>query len=232
MGKICLELFSSVVSIHLPVPGTSLLSLSGESFFLLFFSLQRLTAVVKVWSSSSMRRTRPKEPSRPFQPVSSQSFHSQPSPPARVPGRKKHGGYNRRRNDNRKRRSSLDFDFFSFRFCDHSACPVLRMPWGGFARYVMFTVDATTASGQPVRFFCLVRTTTATRPAWSSHLYSPSLCARVPVLPLPNPIPSNDDRSTNHSLEPVTPLSNSEALVMQKTPTATCMSPKPSNLSP
>jgi hypothetical protein len=87
----------------------------------------------------------------------------------------------------------------------------------------MFTVDATTASGQPVRFFCLVRTTTATRPAWFSHLYTSSLSARVPVLPLPNPIPSNDDRSTNHSLEPVTPLSNSEALAMPKTLTTTCM---------
>jgi len=57
--------------------------------FFLFFSSQSLTAVVKVWSSSSMRRTRPKEPSRPFQPVSLQSFLPQPSSPARVPGRKK-----------------------------------------------------------------------------------------------------------------------------------------------
>jgi len=170
-----------------------------------------------------MRRTRPKEPSRSFQPVSSQSFPPQLSSPARVPGRKKrNGGYNKRRNDNRKRRPSLDFDFFSFRFCDRSACPVL--PWGGFKRYAMFTVDATTASGQPVRFFCLVRTTTATRPAWFSHLYIPSFYARVPVLPLPNPIPSNDDRSTNHSLEPATPLSNFEALAMPKTLTTTCMS--------
>ena len=45
------------------------------------------------------------------------------------------------------------------------------------------------------------------------------------IIPLPSPIPSNDDRSTNHSLEPVTPLSNSEALVMLKTPTTTCTFP-------
>ena len=30
-------------------------------------------------------------------------------------------------NDNRKRRSSFDFNFFLFRFCGRSACPVLRI---------------------------------------------------------------------------------------------------------
>jgi hypothetical protein len=87
--KICLESFSSVVFIHLPVQGIWLMSLSGECSKSSLLSSQSLTAVVKVWSSSSMRRTRPKEPSRSFQPVSSQSFPPQPSPPARVPGRKK-----------------------------------------------------------------------------------------------------------------------------------------------
>jgi len=92
----------------------------------------------KVWSSSSMRRTCPKEPPRSFQPVSLQSFHSQPSSPARVPGRKETEVTTKRRNDNRKRRTSFDFDFFSFQFCDRSACPMLR---GAFKRYAMFTVD-------------------------------------------------------------------------------------------
>lgn len=132
-----------------------------------FFSFQRLTAVVKVWTSSSMRRTRPKEPSRSFQSVSSQSFHSQPSPPARVPGSKK-----RRVQQPAKRQPKTTFKsrfrFLSFRFCDRSACPALRIPRGRFKRHTMSTVDTRTASGQPVRFFCLVRTTTATRPAWFS----------------------------------------------------------------
>ena len=185
-----------MVFIHLPVPGTWLLSLSGECSSYLLFFLSRLTAVVKVWSSSSMRCPRPQEPSRPFKPVSSQSLPL--NPPCQHAFRvETTEGTNKRRNDIRKRHPSLDFDFLSFRFCDRPACPVPRC--GGFTRHTMFTIDTTTASGQPVRFFCLVRTTTATRPAWFSHLYIPSFCARVPVLPLPNPIPSNDDRSTNHS---------------------------------
>ena len=121
----------------------------------------------------------------------------QPSLPARVPGRN-NGRHNKRRNDIRKRHPSLDFDFLSFRFCDRPACPVPRCR--GFTRHTMFTIDTTTASGQPVRFFCLVRTTTATRLAWFLRPCIPSFCARVPVPPpLPSPIPSNDDRSTNHS---------------------------------
>ena len=182
------------------------------------FSFQSLTVVVKVWSSSSMRRTCPKKSSRSLQPVSSQSFPPQPSSPARVPGRKRNGGHNNRRNDNRKRHPNLDFDFFSFQFRDRSARPVLRIPWGSFKRYAMSTVDATTASGQPVRFFC-----GADDDGDPPRLAFPSFCARVTIIPLPNPIPSNDDRSTNHSLEPVTHLSNSAALEMPRTPTTTCM---------
>lgn len=72
---------------------------------------------------------------------------------------------------------SLDFDFFSFRFCDRSVCPALRMriPRGYSTRYPIFTVDTTAASGRPVRFFCLVRTTTATCPAWFSHRFARTL---------------------------------------------------------
>ena len=103
---------------------------------------------------------------------------SQLSPPARIPGRN-NGRHNERRNDIRKRHSSLDFDFLSFRFRDRPACPVPRC--GGLTRHTMFTIDTTTASGQPVRFFCLVRTTTATRPAWFPRHCIPSFCARVPV---------------------------------------------------
>ena len=190
------------------------------------FSFQSLTVVVKVWSSSSMRRTCPKKSSRSLQPVSSQSFPPQPSSPARVPGRKRNGGYNKRRNDNRKRHTTFDFDFFSFRFRDRSACPMLRIPWGGFKRYATFTVDATTASGQPVRFFFLVRTTTATRPAWFpspiSHRFAPAFQSSLSRIRFPRMTIAQ--RTT---LEPVTPLSNSEALAMPRTPTTTCTFPTP-----
>jgi hypothetical protein len=70
---------------------------------------------------------------------------------------------------------SLDFDFFSFRFCDRSVSPALRtrIPWGC---HPISTVDATAASGQLVRLFRLVRTTTtATYPAWFSHRFPRTL---------------------------------------------------------
>lgn len=143
-----------------------------------------------------MRRTRPKEPSRPFQPVSLQSFSSHPSPPERVPGRNgTTSGETTTENDVQ----CLDFDFFRSDFATVPYAPLLRtrIPWGCFERYPTSTVGTAAASGQPVRFFCLVRTTTAT--CLPPLLVFPSFCAHVTIIPLPSPIPSNDDRSTNHS---------------------------------
>jgi len=142
---------------------------------------------------------------------------SQPSLPARVPGRN-NGRHNKRRNDIRKRYPSLDFDFLSFRLCDRPACPVPRC--GAFTRHTMFSIDTTTTSGHPVRFFCLVRT--ATRLAWFPRPCIPSFCARVPVPPLSRVRFHPMTIAQRTTLEPVTPLSNSEALATPRTPTTTC----------
>ena len=144
---------------------------------------------------------------------------SQPSLPARVLGRN-NGRHDKRRNDIRKRHPSFDFDFLSFRFCDRPACPVPRC--GGFTRHTIFTIDTTTASGQPVRFLCRVRTTTATPLAWFPRPCIPSFCARVPVPPLSQVRFHPMTIAQRTTLEPVTPLSNSEALAMPRTPTTTC----------
>ena len=168
-----------------------------------------------------MRRTRPKESSRSLQPVSLLSSHSQPFSPARVPGRKNEtegttSGETTTENDVRVPISiSFRSDFTT----------ALRAPCCVYHGEAPIDIQCSRSMrrprGQPVRFFCLVRTTTAIRPARFSHL-CPIVLRAHPSPPLPNPIPSNDDRSTNHSLEPVTPLSNSEALAMPKTPTTTC----------
>ena len=172
-----------------------------------------------------MRRTRPKKPPRPFQPVSLQPFPLNPPRQHEFRVEKMEGTTTGETTTENDVQVSISISFRSnFTTIPRAPCYVYD---GGFYTICGFTIDTTTASGQPVRFFCLVRTTTATRPARFSHLYIPSFYARVPVLPLPNPIPSNDDRSTNHSLEPVTPLSNSEALAMPKTLTTTCMFPSP-----
>ena len=152
----------------------------------------------------------------------STTLPSQPSLPARVPGRKTEGTTSGETTTENDVQVSISISFRS------DFATVLRAPCfvydGKFYTIYDFTIDTTTTSGQPVRFFCLVRTTAATRPAWFSHLYTPSFCARVPVPHLPNPIPSNNDRSTN-TLEPATPLSSSEALAMPRTPTTTCTFP-------
>ena len=127
-NQICPESFSSVDFIHLPAQGIWLMNLSGEfPPFLVLFSPQRLTALVKVWSSSSMRRTCPKEPPRPFKPVSLRSFSSQSSPPERVPGRKEEcttcG-----ENDIRKRRSKSRFRFL-FVPISRPFCVLLALPY-------------------------------------------------------------------------------------------------------
>ena len=147
--RICHESSSSVDSIHPPAPGTWLLSLSGERAPSLSFSFKRLT-VVKLWSSSSMRCARPKESSRPFQPVSSQSPPSQLSPPARVPGRNNEGTTGGETTTENDIQTSISISFRS------DFATVLRAPCydGEVLRDKrFFTIDTTTASGQPVRFF-------------------------------------------------------------------------------
>jgi hypothetical protein len=99
--------------------------------------------------------------------VSLRSFSSQSSPSERVPGRKEEcttcG-----ENHNRKRRSTSRFRFLfvpiSRPFCVHPN-RVAYTVQDVLKPYPTSTVDTTTAIGRPVRFFCLVRTTTATRPA-------------------------------------------------------------------
>ena len=93
--KICLESPSSVVLVHLPVPGTRLsslsTSLSGECSPFLSFSF-----IGSRWSSSygplvRCDVPRPKESLCPFQPVILQSPPSQLSPPSTHSGSKQRG---------------------------------------------------------------------------------------------------------------------------------------------
>ena len=139
--------------------------------------------VVKAWSSSSMRRTCPEEPSRSFQPVSSQSLLPQVSPQVRVSG-SNNGAYNERRHQQAAERQPKTTFKSRFRFL---FVPILRpfcLPRtthtpGGFKRSTIFAINTTTASGQPVRFFLSARTTmAATRPARFSQSHILSFCAR------------------------------------------------------
>ena len=129
------------------------------------FSFQKLTPVAKVWSSSSMRRTRPKEPSRSFQSVSSQSFRSQPSLASTRFGSKKKRKVPQPAKRQPKTTSTSRFRFLFVPILRPFCVPHATCIMGGFKQHTMFTVDATTASGRPVRVLCLVRTTAATRPA-------------------------------------------------------------------
>jgi len=68
-----------------------------------------------------------------------------------------------------------------------------------YTTYTMFTIDTTTASGQPVRFLSGADHDGDPTGLVSPSLYPIVLRARSSPPPLPSPIPSNDDRSTNHS---------------------------------
>lgn len=170
-----------------------------------------------------MRRPRPKEPSRPFQPVSLQPFPL--NPPRQHAFRVEHmegttTGETTTEND---AQVSISISFRS------DFATVLRAPCCVYDGYTIcdFTIDTTTASGQPVRFFCLVRTTTATRPAWFPSLYpivSRPRSSLPPISRIRFPRMTIAQRTT---LEPVTPLSNFEAPAMPKTPTTTCTFPTP-----
>ena len=96
----------------------------------------------------------------------STTLPSQPSLPARVPGRKTEGTTSGETTTENDVQVSISISFRS------DFATVLRAPCfvydGKFYTIYDFTIDTTTTSGQPVRFFCLVRTTAATRPAWFS----------------------------------------------------------------
>ena len=171
-----------------------------------------------------MRRTRPKKPPRPFQPVSLQPFPLNPPRQHEFRVEKMEGTTTGETTTENDVQVSISISFRSnFTTIPRAPCYVYD---GGFYTICGFTIDTTTASGQPVRFFCLVRTTTATRPAWFpspiSHRFAPAFQSSLSRIRFPRMTIAQ--RTT---LEPVTPLSNSEALAMPRTPTTTCTFPTP-----
>ena len=203
------------------------MSLSGEFPPFFHLLLSKLTTVVKVWSSSSLRRTRPKEPSRSFQPVSSQSFPSQQSPSKRVPGRKMERQQVAKRHPKTTFKVSISISFRA------DFAIVLRVPRVAHTSRTFKSMSVIhcrydDSGGRPVRFFLSVADDFGDPPRFGF----PVVLRPRYNHPLPNPIPSNDDRSTNYSPESATPLSNSEALAMLKTPTTTCTFRTPGLLFP
>lgn len=168
-----------------------------------------------------MRRTRSKEPPRPLQPVSSKSLSSQPSLPERVPGRKRMVQQAAKRQPKTTFKVSISISFRSD-FATVLCPPCYVYVYLGNILHHIQTHGRYDCCEWSARSIFL---SGADDDGDLPRLVFPSFCARVTIIPLPSPIPSNDDRSTNHSLEPATPLSNSEALVMLRTPTTTCTFP-------
>ena len=119
-----------------------------------------------------MRRTRPKKPPRSFEPVSLQSFPSQPSPQERVPGRKRRLQRAAKRHPKTTFKSRFRFLFVPILRPFH--VPVLRIPSGCWNDIQHPRSMRRLPVVSPFDF-SVVRTTTATRPAWLSHRFARAL---------------------------------------------------------